>query len=74
MIQTLFLLGAGYLIGNDQARNKFEVSLKNAVAHGLANLQNKGFENVKPINKTTTEKSIASNSFEPSSTNALPQL
>jgi hypothetical protein len=50
MIQTLALLGLGYLIGNEPAQHKVEIFLKKALSNGLSNF--KGAENVAKNDET----------------------
>lgn len=69
MLNTLFLLGGGYLLGNEQARHKVEQSLKSALMHGLSNFQK---DKVGNATQTTTEGATYKPSGQPMPTSVQP--
>jgi len=69
MIQGLILLGAGYLLGNEKARNSVFDGLKKGVQNGIDNLNKKGGADVRNDNEisplgTNEPKSAEYNGFE----------
>ena len=69
MISTLFLLGAGFLLGNEEARHKVEQSLKSALVHGLSNFQK---DKVGNATQTTTERAADKPSNQPMPASVQP--